>query len=98
MLASLRPNGSWGPFIKKENKVKHEQIKDAILRESPSDIDALSPEMVSGSEFNYRNKVEFHAHRVGNLLDVGYVKSDNVTVFDVDKCLLLNEKIQQLYD
>lgn len=81
-----------------ENKVKHEQIKDAILRESPSDIDALSPEMVSGSEFNYRNKVEFHAHRVGNLLDVGYVKSDNVTVFDVDKCLLLNEKIQQQYD
>ena len=81
-----------------ENRMKHEQLKDALLREAPEDISALAPEMVSGAEFHYRNKVGFHAHRVGNLLDVGYVKSDNVSVFDVDKCLLLNEKIQEQYD
>lgn len=81
-----------------ENKTKHEQLQDAILRESPEDITALAPEIVSGAEFHYRNKVCFHAHRVGNLLDLGYVKSDNVNVFDVDKCLLLNEKIQSQYD
>lgn len=81
-----------------ENKVKHSQLYDALEREAPEDIKALSPDIVSGTEFKYRNKVGFHAHRVGNLLDVGYVKSDNVSVFDVDKCLLLNDKIQSEYD
>jgi 23S rRNA (uracil1939-C5)-methyltransferase len=78
--------------------MKQEQLKDALLRESPEDIAALAPAIASGAEFHYRNKVCFHVHRVGNLLDVGYVKSDNVSVFDVDKCLLLNEKIQSQYD
>lgn len=81
-----------------ENKVKHSQLYDALERESPEDIKALADSVVSGAEFKYRNKVGFHAHRVGNLLDVGYVKSDNVSVFDVDKCLLLNDKIQAEYD
>ena len=81
-----------------ENRIKHGQLKDALLREAPEYTDVLDDELVNDTEFHYRNKVEFHAHRVGNLLDLGYVKSDNVSVFDIDKCLLLNEKIQTKYD
>ena len=81
-----------------ENELKQSQLRDAILRESPSDIDALDENIVSAGEFKYRNKVEFHAHRVGNQLDVGYIKSDNVTAFDVEKCLLLKDEIQNEYD
>ena len=72
--------------FEEENKVKHSQLRDAILRESPDDLQALDDKIISGKEFKYRNKVCFHAHRVGNLLDVGYVKADNVSVFDVAKC------------
>ena len=81
-----------------ENELKQTQLRDAILRESPDDIAALDENIVSGSEFKYRNKVEFHAHRVGKLLDLGYIKSDNVTAFDVEKCLLLKDEIQNEYD
>ena len=81
-----------------ENKVKQSQIRDTLLRESPDDIDALDSIFISDKEFHYRNKVCFHAHRVGKLLDLGYVKSDNVSVFDVDRCLLLNDEIQAEYD
>ena len=84
--------------FEEENKVKHSQLRDALLRESPEDIKALDDTIVSGAEFKYRNKVGFHAHRVGKLLDLGYVKSDNVSVFDVDKCLLLCDEIQNEYD
>lgn len=84
--------------FEEENKVKHSQLRDAILRESPDDLHALDDKIISGKEFKYRNKVCFHAHRVGNLLDVGYVKSDNVSVFDVEKCLLLSDEIQNEYD
>jgi tRNA/tmRNA/rRNA uracil-C5-methylase (TrmA/RlmC/RlmD family) len=84
--------------FEEQNKVKHSQLRDALLRESPEDIKALDDTIVSGAEFKYRNKVCFHAHRVGKLLDVGYVKSDNVSVFDVEKCLLLADDIQNEYD
>lgn len=84
--------------FEEENKVKQFQIRDSLLRESPEDIDALADEIVSGAEFKYRNKVCFHAHRVSNQLDLGYIKADNVTAFDVDKCLLLCDEIQTEYD
>ncbi len=79
-----------------ENQLKHQQLVDIVKNSFPEALDKIEP-MVFADEFFYRNKVTYHAHRVGKLLDLGYVKSDNVTVVDIDKCLLATNEINEEY-
>lgn len=83
--------------FKHENELKQQQLIDIVQQAFPDYIDTIQPMISAQNEFYYRNKAVFHAHKVSTLLDVGYIKDDNISVIDIPECLLLKQEIQDEY-
>ena len=74
-----------------ENKFKEEKIKDLISKFSNLDKN-LVKDIVYSNEYNYRNKVLFHVK--DNKL--GLYKKNTNDIVEIDKCLLLDNKINSI--
>ena len=80
-----------------ENQLKQKQLRDIVMQAFPEYENCIQPIVFGKNELHYRNKAVFHAHRVSKFLDLGYIKSDNVSVVDIPECLLLCDEIQEEY-
>jgi len=76
---------------KKENEYKCLKVKE-ILRKY-ADVDEVLVEDVSfGEEYNYRNKITLHGdHNI-----IGYYKKNSNDIVPINKCLLVDEKINHI--
>ncbi len=80
-----------------ETAIKAEQLRDALNSAGIEPAPGVWREPVAPlPEAGYRNKLEFHAHKVGKEIFFGYVASDNVTVTDIDACPLAHPEINEL--
>lgn len=76
-----------------ENKFKCMKVKELLERFGNVSSDKVS-DVVSINEYGYRNKVTLHGQN--NLL--GYCENGSNRVFSVDKCLLVDDKINEILE
>ena len=76
---------------KKENEYKCLKVKEILKKYA--DVDEVLVEDVSfGEEYNYRNKITLH----GNHNIIGYYKKNSNDIVPINKCLLVDEKINHI--
>ena len=71
----------------KENEFKENKVKE--LLKHIGNIDIKVNKIITGPEYNYRNKVTFH--KSNNL--IGYYQKNTKNIIPIDKCLLLDNTI-----
>lgn len=76
---------------KKENEYKCLKVKEILKKYA--DVDEVLVEDVSfGEEYNYRNKITLHGdHNI-----IGYYKKNSNDIVPINKCLLVDEKINHI--
>lgn len=74
-----------------ENKFKEDKVKDLINKFSNLD-ENLVKDIVYKDEYNYRNKVIFHIKKK----KLGFYKKKSNDIVQIDKCLLLDNKINEI--
>ena len=74
-----------------ENEFKVEKIKDLISKFSNLDKN-LVKDIVYSNEYNYRNKAVFHIKNK----KLGYYKKNTNEIVEIDNCLLLDNKINEV--
>lgn len=76
-----------------ENKYKCIKVKE-ILRKFGNVSEDKVCDVRYGNQYGYRNKITFH----GNGNSLGYCESKSNNVFNVEECLLANDKINSVVD
>ena len=76
----------------KENEYKENKVKE--LLKHIGNIDIKINNIVYGEEYNYRNKVTLH----NSNNKIGYYEKNTRNIIPIDKCLLLDEKINNSID
>lgn len=69
-------------------KYKEEKIKELTIRNEIATI--IKPIIKSDNQYNYRNKAIFHINK-----KLGYYKNKTYQIEPIEKCYLLNEKINE---
>ena len=76
---------------KKENEYKCLKVKE-ILRKYADVDEVLIDDVSFGEEYNYRNKITLHGdHNI-----IGYYKKNSNDIVPINKCLLVDEKINHI--
>ncbi len=68
-------------------------VKKTIKKICNLDVD-VNPTIASNKQYNYRNKVSFNFHN--NIS--GFYEENSKTIVDVDKCLLISENMNNIYE
>lgn len=79
--------------INEENKYKCMKVKELLSKFGNVSLNKVS-DVVSVNEYGYRNKITLHGQN--NLL--GYCENGSNRVFSVDKCLLVDDKINEIVE
>ncbi|UDQ99179.1 TRAM domain-containing protein [Lentisphaerota bacterium WC36G] len=87
-----------------ELRMKHQQFIEMLERNGKfdinNDIEKVNDIVGSDSELYYRNKITLHAQLEGRERFLGYIKSDNENVVDIEQCAiadkLINKKLADL--
>ena len=74
-----------------ENKWKEEKVKEIIERYGKIDSNIIKPIQYQERDF-YRNKITLH----GSNKELGYYKNKTNDIIKIKKCLLVNNKINEL--
>jgi len=77
-----------------ENELKNTQFREFAVRAGFAE-DKLVPPLAPEPETGYRNKLVLHVNKAGSDVMIGYVGSDNQTVFPVEKCCLAHPEINE---
>ena len=75
----------------KQLEFKTNLVKETLFKVGGLEIDVLP--CVSGNEYGYRNKAVFPLGR-----NIGMFESGSHNILSIDKCLLMNDKINQALD
>ena len=82
-----------------ELRIKHQQFIDMLGRIGNIDIndESININDIVGSEkdLHYRNKITLHAQLEGRERFLGYIKSDNENVVDIEECAIADEMINK---
>ncbi|MDD3452915.1 MAG: class I SAM-dependent RNA methyltransferase [Bacilli bacterium] len=73
-----------------ELNYKENKVKEIINRFTHIDINKVK-KIIPNNEYNYRNKATFHIKE-----KVGYYKKKTYEVINIDKCLIVDDKINEL--
>ncbi len=82
-----------------ELRVKHNQFVDMLGRLGEIDVDdeTITINNIIGSDesLHYRNKITLHAQLDGRERFLGYIKSDNENVVDIEQCAIADKMINE---
>ena len=79
--------------ISYEEQLKYKQVKIVDIMQRYCQVEFPIKDIISSDNFYYRNKVVFHV--VDNKL--GYYKEKSNDLIEIDKCLLLDNAIDDIY-
>ena len=71
---------------------------EQMLRSKIAAQECLAPIIPATDEWHYRNRVQFKCHMTENGMVIGFYRTNSHFVVDIDHCLLLPTRIQQVLD
>lgn len=80
-----------------QSRWKAEIFADHLLRKRVAAADVIQPLVTAPDEWSYRNRVQFKCLMTHEGLALGFYRHATHSIVDVDNCMLLPGRIQDLY-